>query len=90
MSIKPAYSIADQIELLKQRGMLFKDEACAFHFLENISYYRLKGYWWDSQKDLKNHTFHSNVYFEAIIERYTFDRHSRLILFEAIEPIEIV
>lgn len=26
MSNKPAYSIADQISLLKQRGMLFRDE----------------------------------------------------------------
>ena len=44
MSNKPAYSIADQISLLKQRGMLFRDEGKASHFLENISYYRLKGY----------------------------------------------
>lgn len=44
MSNKPAYSIADQITLLKQRGMLFRDEGKASHFLENISYYRLKGY----------------------------------------------
>ena len=49
MSNKPAYSIADQISLLKQRGMLFRDEGNAPHFLENISYYRLKGYWWDTQ-----------------------------------------
>jgi abortive infection bacteriophage resistance protein len=45
MSNKPAHSIASQISLLKQRGMLFRDEGNAPHFLENISYYRLKGYW---------------------------------------------
>jgi len=86
---KPAYYIADQISLLKQRGMLFRDEDRAPHFLQNISYYRLKGYWWDTQNDFVNHTFHPNTFFEDIIERYNFDRHLRLILFDAIERIEI-
>ena len=69
--------------------MLFRDEANAPHFLENISYYRLKGYWWDTQNDLISHTFQVNTYFEDIIDRYNFDRHLRLILFDAIERIEI-
>jgi len=69
--------------------MLFRDEINAPHFLNNISYYRLKGYWWDMQNDLTNHTFRPNTYFEDIIERYNFDRHLRLILFDAIERIEI-
>lgn len=69
--------------------MLFRDESNAPHFLENISYYRLKGYWWDTQNDFTNHTFNANTYFEDIIDRYNFDRHLRLILFDAIERIEI-
>ena len=69
--------------------MLFKDENQATHFLKNISYYRLKGYWWDMQKDISTHTFNDNSYFEDVIERYNFDRHLRLILFDAIERIEI-
>ena len=89
MANKPAYSIAEQIALLKQRGLLFRNEALAPHFLKNISYYRLKGYWWDMQEDYTLHTFKPNTYFEDIIERYNFDRHLRLILFDAIERIEI-
>lgn len=69
--------------------MLFRDEVHAPHFLENISYYRLKGYWWDTQNDFTNHTFQPHTYFEDIIDRYNFDRHLRLILFDAIERIEI-
>jgi len=69
--------------------MLFKNEANGHHFLSNISYYRLKGYWWDMQNDLTNHTFNIGTYFEDIIDRYNFDRHLRLILFDAIERIEI-
>ncbi len=68
MSNKPAYSIAEQIALLKQRGMLFSEESNAPHFLANISYYRLKGYWWDMQSDFSHHTFHANTYFEDIID----------------------
>jgi abortive infection bacteriophage resistance protein len=55
MANKAPYSIADQIALLKQRGMLFKDEQSAHHFLENISYYRLKGYWWNMLYDFTLH-----------------------------------
>ncbi|TCK85766.1 Abi family protein [Albibacterium bauzanense] len=86
---KPAFSITDQIDLLKQRGMLFRDESTAHHFFANISYYRLKGYWWDMQDDLHTHIFKTNTYFEDILDRYNFDRRLRLILFDAIERIEI-
>ncbi|SHJ61903.1 Abortive infection bacteriophage resistance protein [Reichenbachiella agariperforans] len=69
--------------------MLFRNEITASHFLANISYYRLKGYWWDMQLDFSKHKFHPNSYFEDVIDRYNFDRHLRLILFDAIERIEI-
>lgn len=89
MANKTPYSIADQIALLKQRGMLFNDQQSARYFLENISYYRLKGYWWDMQEDLTTHFLKPNTYFEDVIERYNFDRRLRIILFDAIERIEI-
>ena len=43
---KQLISFTDQISLLKQRGMAFGDEAKALHLLQNISYYRLSGYWY--------------------------------------------
>jgi abortive infection bacteriophage resistance protein len=89
MANKPPHSISDQISLLQSRGMLFRNISNAPHFLLNISYYRLKGYWWDTQVDYTLHTFRPDTYFEDIIERYNFDRHLRLILFDAIERIEI-
>lgn len=76
------------MSLLRDRGMLFGDEAQATHFLSNVSYYRLKGYWWDQQVDA-SHNLRDGTYFEGIIARYNFDRHLRLILFDAIERIEI-
>ena len=41
------------------------------------------------QDDYTQHTLKPNTYFEDILDRYTFDRHLRLILFDAIERIEI-
>ena len=70
MANKVPYSIADQISLLKQRGMIFKDEKSSCHFLENISYYRLKGYWWDMQSDYNLHTLKPNTVFEDILNIY--------------------
>lgn len=86
---KLARTIADQLQLLESRGMLFRDRTSVTHYLSNISYYRLKGYWWDMQVDRINHQFKLNTYFEDVLDRYNFDRHLRLILFDAIERIEI-
>jgi len=86
---KDPKTIQEQIDLLESREMLFRDISKAPHFLANISYYRLKGYWWEMQEDLEDHIFQEEVYFEDIIDLYNFDRHFRLIVFNAIERIEI-
>ncbi|MDR1895332.1 MAG: Abi family protein [Prevotellaceae bacterium] len=86
---KDSRTIDEQITLLKSRGMLMKDEQKAAFCLGHISYFRLKGYWWDMQTDRINHTFAPNSCFEDVIDRYNFDRQLRLILFDAIEFIEI-
>jgi abortive infection bacteriophage resistance protein len=86
---KDSRTIAEQITLLKSRGLLVKDEQTAAFYLNHISYFRLKGYWWDMQADRVNHIFFPITYFEDVIARYHFDRQLRLILFDAIEFIEI-
>lgn len=89
MAMKEPLTIAQQLQRLKDRGMLFKSEEKAIHFLSTISYYRLKGYWWDMQFDKEHHLFKPHSYFETVIEYYNFDRHLKSILFDAIERIEI-
>jgi abortive infection bacteriophage resistance protein len=64
--------------------MVFRDESNAPHFLANISYYRLKGYWWEMQDDTVHHHFEKGTYFEDIINLYNFDRNFRLIVFNQI------
>ncbi len=41
------------------------------------------------QSDRVIHSFYPNTKFETVVKRYNFDRHLRLILFNAIERIEI-
>ena len=89
MANKEFRSIDEQIELLKDRGMLISDEQSAAYHLQHISYYRLKGYWWDMQQDKVNHIFRPGSHLEDVISRYYFDKELRLILFDAIETIEI-
>ena len=86
---KPSRSVQEQIALLRSRDMQFRNIHEAPHFLGNISYYRLKGYWWEMQDNKVDHHFAPNSYFEDVIDLYNFDRHFRLIVFNAIERIEI-
>lgn len=83
-------TIADQIEKLKLRGLKFDNEIQAQHYLSNISYYRLRAYTYPFQDNLQDHQpFNVDVTFEQIIDLYVFDRKLRLLIFDAIEKIEI-
>lgn len=80
---------ATTIQALRQRGLIINDVNQAEHFLRNISYYRLEGYWWPMQSDKVNHLFKPNNSFDDVIQLYNFDRELRLLVFDVIERIEI-
>jgi abortive infection bacteriophage resistance protein len=86
---KRVTSVQEQIEQLRKRGLIISDEGMANHFLSNINYYRLAGYWWPMQSDKEKHIFKPNSKFEDVIALYNFDRELRLMLFDVIERIEI-
>jgi len=86
---KEAITIQDQIEQLKERGLIIKETDNAEHYLSQISYYRLAGYWWPMQKDKVKHEFKENSKFVDVISLYNFDRELRMIIFDVIEKIEI-
>jgi abortive infection bacteriophage resistance protein len=86
---KIATTIEDQIAKLQARGLQINDLSQARHFLSNISYYRLEGYWWPMQADKVKHIFKPNSRFEDVIALYNFDRELRLLIFDVIERIEI-
>lgn len=86
---KHAIDIKAQIAQLKSRGLTIANEARAEQVLQNISYYRLAGYWWPMQADKVRHAFKPNSTFENVLALYNFDRELRLLLFGVIERIEI-
>lgn len=87
---KPAVPFLDQISKLKARGLEFQEEAFAEHTLSRISFYRLRAYTYPFQDNSDpNHPFTSKIDFETIIQLYKFDRKLRLLVFDAIEKIEI-
>ena len=86
---KPAISVSDQMDKLRSRGLSIPDTALAEHFLHNVSYYRLAGYWWTLQSDAKRHRFRRGSTFQQVVDRYNFDRELRLITFDMIERIEV-
>jgi abortive infection bacteriophage resistance protein len=83
---KPPLTIGEQVELLLSRGMT-GDAACIANRLAMANYYRLSGYWHPFRT--KENTFRPRTGFEQIWRRYTFDRHLRLLVMDALERIEI-
>ena len=87
---KPPLTIAQQLQKFKERGLTIEDEDRAKRYLSFISYYRLRAYTYPYQKnDSENKPFEGNVTFDMILDTYLFDRELRLLIFDAIERIEI-
>jgi len=87
---KPALSINDQIDALERRGMVFSDKATAAHYLSHISYYRLRAYTFPYQNNTDpTHPFWQPTTFQRVLDDYILDRKLRLIVFDALEKIEI-
>ena len=55
--IKRPLEIQEQIEILKERGLIFLNEESATNKLKQISYFRLANYWKPMEQDKILHTF---------------------------------
>ena len=84
---KPPLSFQEQLEKLKAKGLVIRDEDYALKKLSQISYFRLSAYFlpYQSKKD----KFNGTVDFKQIIDTYSFDRELRLLVFDCIERIEV-
>ena len=87
---KPPLTIAQQIQTLQDRGLIINDIGRAKRYLSFISLYRLRAYTYTYQdnKD-SDHPFYKGVTFDRVLNTYLFDRKLRLLIFDAIERIEI-
>ncbi len=81
-------SIEEHIQHLHEKGMGFQDSIGASELLSRVSYSRLKYYWIDLI-DNATGRFKEGVTFQAVMERYEFDHKLRVVLFDAIESIEV-
>ncbi len=86
---KPPLSYQQQLDQLKTRGLIIDNEPKALHLLENISYYRLSGYWFPLLSDKKLHIFKTDAHFKDAFNLYCFDRELRQLVLSEIEKIEV-
>ncbi|MCQ2361038.1 MAG: Abi family protein [Paludibacteraceae bacterium] len=89
MYSKPPISIDDQITLLKGRGLSIPNEEYAHTILEHISYYRFASYLRPMETDKSTHKLYPDATFDKVLSLYHFDASLRLLVFNAIQEIEI-
>lgn len=89
---KPALSFEQQAQLLIDRGLIVQEKDELVRYLSIVNYYRLSAYWYPfKQFDPVSSAerFAPNTTFEMIWRRYTFDRHLRLLIMDALERVEV-
>jgi len=88
---KKPLTIPEQVELLEKRGLIISDKSRAERLLANISYYRLSAYMlpFKPDKHINDECFAKGVTWNNVYNLYVFDRKLRLLVFDAIERIEI-
>lgn len=89
---KPPLTYTEQVELLISRGLLVSDKKRAERHLSNISYYRLSAYM-RTYKQATNGAllddFTPGTTWDMVYNLYVFDRKLRLLVFDAIERLEV-
>jgi abortive infection bacteriophage resistance protein len=90
---KQHLSDSAQVALLQMRGLAVPDTAKAEECLKWTGYYRLSDYWHPLRKRAAGGVvlddFVSGASFDDVVELDAFDRQLRLLLFGAIESIEV-
>lgn len=86
---KQLLTLQQQIDILKQRGLVIDNEAEAAAILDTISYFRLAGYWRLMEADKQQHIFKPGSCFSRAVALYHFDEELRLLVFSAIQCIEV-
>ena len=70
-------------------GLIVKDDKRALKYLETVGYYRLRGYMVPFFESPSIHKFKKNTTIDNVLDLYKFDRELRLLVFSAIEKIEV-
>lgn len=84
-----AISTGQQIDILRERGLLIGDVGQAIETLDTVSYFRLAGYWYHLETNHITHQFKEGARFTDVVDFYYFDKQLRALLFTAIQTIEV-
>jgi len=84
--IKPFKSFKEQLDILKERGLIIDNEDKALKSLQYINYYRLSGY----TLTLRKHdVFYKGITLANVLELYNFDSELRVLILYLLENIEV-
>jgi abortive infection bacteriophage resistance protein len=88
---KPPLTVDQQLDQLVRRGMGIADRSVASHYLQHISYYRLRAYWLPNEIPAASgdHAFAAGTQLETVLDLYSFDRKLRLLVMDGIERVEV-
>ncbi|WP_286764276.1 MULTISPECIES: Abi family protein [Rhodopirellula] len=84
---KPWCSLENQLQKIRDRGIVVHDEDAAIRYLRHLNYYRFSGYCLAFETE--RHVYPDGTTFEQIIQAYEFDLDLRDLLTEALETIEV-
>jgi abortive infection bacteriophage resistance protein len=89
--MKSPKTISEQIELLKSRNLIIKDEVEVSQFLSTNNYYRLSGYWrkYQINPNAGDDNFIDGTTFEEVVEIYELDARLRDLLQKGLGVFEI-
>ena len=88
MDVKKPCSFQEQLEKIKSRNCVVKNEARAQFILQNINYYRLTAYFLPFKQE--DGTYKDGTTFENVYRIYEFDRKLRNLVFGVVEEIELM
>jgi abortive infection bacteriophage resistance protein len=86
---KPAKTYAEQLAILKSRGLLVTDEAQALHCLQHHNYYRLSAFRFPLTVQGNPDQFLPDTTFDDLWGVYHFDRGLRQLVTEGVKRVEI-
>ncbi|MGL4176689.1 MAG: Abi family protein [Dermatophilaceae bacterium] len=91
---KPHLTLSEQMDLLSSRNLHIPDRQRAERWLRDVGYYRLSAYWYPyrvsrlGQPGRRDHVIDGTT-FDQVVGLYEFDRRLKLLVFEAVERVEI-
>ena len=87
---KSPLDVNDQINLLRQKGLIINDVTQTTNYLSNINYYRFRKYLYSFQNNQQpNRPIIVGTTFDQVIDLYFFDKSLRELVARALQDVEV-